>query len=65
MKMKMEKSKKKKVKSKTLKVVVRKPPSRAAKVKSQPKKESKTLTKIKTEKTGKKVPCGLQLENFG
>ena len=54
MKMKMEKSKRrKKVEKNTLKVVVRKPPSRAAKVKSEQKREAKSSNKIKTEEPGK------------
>ncbi len=50
----MEKSKKKKVKNSSLKVVVRKPPSRAAKAKNEQIKKEKSSTKIKTEEPGKK-----------
>ena len=55
MKIRMEKSKRKKVQKNTLKVVVRKPPSRAAKVKNEPKKEAKSSNKIKTEELGKTI----------
>jgi hypothetical protein len=56
--MKMEKSKKKKVKKSSLKVVVRKPPSRAAKVKNEQIKKEKSSNKIKTEDPGKiRAPC--------